>query len=400
MNKAACNGVPFGPESFVVAAFARGSSDNFARVLEKHGLLAFHALGTRRGAKGISAQHTRLNPAFGLLNFIVAKSLPTLQAESFRFRLFPLFDRWVRSRMRPGQHLITVCGLTNSAVKWTKEHGGKTFIDSINSHPRVFWDLLTEEQKKWGSPYSPVAPFAIQYCFDTVAIIDYVFAISPFVRDSFLEKGWDPTRVLLYDQPLNLDWFKPTDAKRPADRPLTLLNTGQLCLRKGTPYLLEAFRLIRQKEPQAVLRLSQTIRDDARETLRRYADLPIDWSPFLNLRFERERKLYVERFQTSDIFVFPSIEEGLPFVLKEAMACGLPVITTRNSGASDLVQPGENGELVPIRNPEAIAEAVLKWWARIREGKNLQNLQQTRDRITFETFEKTIINHLSLVGHL
>ena len=342
---------PFGPESFVVASFARWGTDNFARVLEKHGLLAYYALGSRRGTQGVSEQHTRLSPVFGLLNYMAAKTLPAFQAESFRYRLYPLFDRWVRSLLRPGQHLVTTLALTNSAIRWSKEHGGTTFIDAEISHPRLFWDLLTEEQKRWKSPYPPTAPFSIQYCFDTMALVDYVFALGPFVRDSFLEQGWDPRRVLHYDQPLDLDWFKPSEAERLESRPLTLLNTGALCLRKGTPYLLEAFRLIRKKEPRAVLRLSQSVREDAKEALRRYADLPIDWAPMFITRIEDQRKQYVERIQTSDLFVFPTLVEGVAFTVKEAIACGLPVITTRNSGVSDLIQPGVNGEIVPHSGP-------------------------------------------------
>jgi len=203
--------------------------------------------------------------------------------------------------------------------------------------------------------------------------------------------------VLLYTLPLNLDWFKPADAGRPESRPLTILNTGALCLRKGTPYLLEAFRLIRKKEPRAVLRLSQTIRDDAKEALRQYADLPVDWAPFFNLAIEEQRKRYLERLQTSDIFVFPSIEDGFGFVVAEAMACGLPVITTKNTGASDLILPGENGEIVPIRNPEAIAKAVLKWWPLLREERRVQNVQRIQERLSFDTFEKTVMSHLATI---
>jgi glycosyltransferase involved in cell wall biosynthesis len=161
--------------------------------------------------------------------------------------------------------------------------------------------------------------------------------------------------------------------------------------------LLEAFRLILKKEPRAILRLSQSVRDDAKDILRRYADLPIVWSPFFNLLLEDQRRQYIERFQTSDIFVFPSIEDGFAIVVAEAMACGLPVITTRNTGASDLIQPGVNGEIVPIRDPEAIAEAVLKWWARVQEGKRLENMAQMRERLSFETFEKTVIGHLASI---
>src|SRR5208282_2061331 len=117
MNTTSKNDVPFSPGSFVVASFGRGARDIFARVLEKHGLLAFYALGTRRGTQGVSGQHTRLRPVFGLLNYMAATCLPTFQAESFRFRLYPLFDRWVRSLLRPGQHLITGIALANSAMR-------------------------------------------------------------------------------------------------------------------------------------------------------------------------------------------------------------------------------------------------------------------------------------------
>ena len=387
-----------GKAGFVVASFARCGHDNFARLLEKQGLLDFYALGTRRGTQGVSPAHTRLSPAFGLMNYAFAHCLPPFQAESMRFRLFPLFGRWVKSLLRPGQHLIASYAFANSALKWARANGGVTFIDAQNSHPRLFWELLTEEQKRWKSPYLPVSRHYNQLGLESVEHSDYVFAPSTFVRDSFLEQGLDPRRVLLYTLPLNLDWFKPADADRPVSRPLTILNTGALCLRKGTPYLLEAFRLIRKKEPRAVLRLSQTVRDDAREALRQYADLPIDWAPYFNLTFEDQRKQYLERLQTSDIFVFPSIEDGFGFVVAEAMACGLPVITTKNTGASDLVLPGENGEVIPLRNPEAIAEAVLKWWSLLREGKRLQNVQRTHDLLSFKSFEKTIMNHLTTIG--
>jgi glycosyltransferase involved in cell wall biosynthesis len=397
LNATTKNDVPFAPESFVVASFARCGHDNFARALEKHGLLAFYALGTRRGTQGVSEAHTRLNPLFGLLNYAAAKFLPPFQAESFRFRLYPLFDRWVRSLMRPGQHLITSFAFANSAIRWSKAHGGTTFIDAQNSHPALFWELLSEEQKRWGSPYPPVARHFNQRGLESVAQCDYIFAPSTFVRDSFLEKGWAAQRVLPYTLPLNLDWFRASETERPADRPLTLLNTGALCLRKGTPYLLEAFRLIRQQEPRAILRLSQVVRDDARQVLRRYDDLPIDWAPPFNLGFEDQRQQYVQRFQTSDLFVFPSIEDGFAFVVAEALACGLPVITTRNTGASDLVQAGVNGQVVPIRDPAAIAEAVLHWWPIIREGRRLQNVQPIRTLLSFESFEETMMKHLAVL---
>jgi len=94
-------------------------------------------------------------------------------------------------------------------------------------------------------------------------------------------------------------------------------------LRKGTPYLLESFRIVQKKIPDARLLLTRTIQDDIKPILSRYADLPIDWSPPL------PHAQLVERLQSADIFVLPSLEEGLVRTACEAMACGLPAILTR-----------------------------------------------------------------------
>jgi glycosyltransferase involved in cell wall biosynthesis len=66
--------------------------------------------------------------------------------------------------------------------------------------------------------------------------------------------------------------------------------------------------------------------------------------------------------QSCDVFVLPSIVEGRALVQQEAMACGLPLIATRNAGADDLIEEGATGFLVPIRSPEAIAEKI-NWCA-------------------------------------
>jgi glycosyltransferase involved in cell wall biosynthesis len=385
-------------KSVVVASFARSGHDNFARSMERHGLLAFYALGTRRGTTGVTRERTRLNPVFGLLNYAAAKCLSPFYAESFRYRLYPLFDRWVRSLLHPGQSLITSFGFANSSLEWIRRHGGSTFIDAENSHPNTFWEVLSEEHKRWGSRYPPVSRFYNRLGAKSVDHADYIFAPSAFVQNSFVEQGFDRERIWRYTLPTNLEWFHPAPVPRPKSRPLTLLNTGALCLRKGTPYLLEAFRLIRKKEPNAVLRLSRTVTDDIKGILRRHSNLPIEWSPYYDLRFEEQRRQYVARFQTSDLFVFPSIEDGFAFVVAEALASGVPVITTANTGASDLIRPGDNGDIVPIRNPEALANAVLNWWARIRKGYRPTSLDSTRQSLNFDTFDRTIMNYLTGLG--
>jgi len=215
---------------------------------------------------------------------------------------------------------------------------------------------------------------------------------STFVRQSFLKRGFDPKRLLFCPYPVNLELFQPAAEPRPAQRPFTILHTGGLSLRKGAPYLLEAFRLIRKEVPNAVLRVRRDIRNDAADILRRYSDLPIEWSGSLSLAE------HVRRYQTSDLFLFPSVEDGFAQVVAEALACGLPVVTTHNTGASDLIDPGTNGEVLPIREPQALAQAALKWWDRIRAGQRIGGFDELKNRLSFQRFETTCIGHLAVLG--
>jgi glycosyltransferase involved in cell wall biosynthesis len=66
-----------------------------------------------------------------------------------------------------------------------------------------------------------------------------------------------------------------------------------------------------------------------------------------------------------DVLILPSIVEGRALVQQEAMACGLPLIVTRNAGGEDLVVEGETGFLVPAGSPSAIAEKI-EWFLQNR----------------------------------
>jgi len=214
---------------------------------------------------------------------------------------------------------------------------------------------MSEEHRRWNCPTPPVAPHWYERSRAMLKEVDYVLSPSNYVTQSFLARGFKPEQIIRNIYPVNLDLFRPRTEPRPKDRPLTIINTGSLSLRKGTPYLLEAFRLVLKKHPTARLRLVRLISDNIRPILPRYADFPIDWLPPLN------HQELAEQLRQADLFVLPSLEEGLVRTACEAMASGLPVILTPNTGANDFVQPGINGEIVPIRDAAATAEAILKW---------------------------------------
>lgn len=370
----------------VVATPLRSVCDDFARFFESTGDLRFLALGTRRGIEGVSRQNTRLKPVIGLLTYIGARLLNPFRAESFRFSLHPWFDHWVCKQLQPGDHIISSYGYTNDSFKFVQKHGGKTFVDAGNSHIENYWEIISEEHKIWNCP---TPPFAYHWYERSKAMLaectDYILSPSNYVTQTFLSRGFKPSQILPIVYPLNLDLFHPKHATRPKDRPLTLINTASLSLRKGTPYLLEALREISKRTPEVRILLTNIVQDDIKPILARYSDLNIEWSPGL------PHDKLAERLNSADIFILPSLEDGFGRTVCEAIACGLQIVTTTNTGASDFVLPDINGEIVPIRNSEAIVDAVYKCESRIHQTP--ENLSTLKDSLSFSSLCQTLHKH-------
>jgi alpha-maltose-1-phosphate synthase len=377
---------------FVVATPARSVCDDYARALEKQYLLRFIALGTRRGASGISSELTRLNPWIGLAVYASARTMSTFHAESFRFRLLPWFDRWVKKQLTPGDHIISSYGYANESFKWVRQNGGKTFIDAGNSHPANFWEILSEEHERWNSRYPPVARHWIDRSLAMMEHVDYVLSPSAYVTKSFLDRGFLPDQIIATIYPVDLDCFTSAQEPRPVSRPLTLISTGMLSLRKGTPYLLEAFKIVRERIPDARLLLTHEIQDNVKSVLEKYSDLPIEWAPSLS------HPQLAERLRSADLFVLPSLEEGLARTAIEAMACGLPAIVTQNTGVNDWVVSNKNGEVVPTRDGVAIADAILKWSNRVCSTEPRRNMLPKPEEFSFSHFEQSFLAQLRNKG--
>ncbi len=378
----------------MVATPQRSVCDNYARALENSGHLRLLALGTRNGAAGVSAARTRLNPWIGLAAYAAARTLDTYRAESFRFRLLPWYDRWVKPQLRAGDHVISSYGYANDCFRWARQHGGRTFVDAGNSHMENFWEVLSEEHRRWNCRRPPVARHWCERSKAMMAEVDFVLSPSRYVTQSFLDRGFQPEQILRTVYPVDLSLFRPAATPRPKGRPLTLINTGSLSLRKGTPYLLEAFQIVRRRHPSARLLLTRVIQSEVRSVLDRFRDLPIEWAPAL------PHEQLAERLRGADLFVLPSLEEGLVRTALEAMACGLPAILTPHCGANDYIEPGRNGEVVPIRDPQATAEAMLKWADLL-----MSNADPPRPRIdvrefTFEHFQSLFLGQLQRLGLL
>lgn len=121
----------------------------------------------------------------------------------------------------------------------------------------------------------------------------------------------------------------------------------------------------------------------------KFRHLPIDWAPKL------PHAQLAERLRSADVFMLLSLEEGMARTGVEALACGLPVVVTEHTGVNDLVIPGVNGVVVPLRDPKSAAEAALGLWERIREGERFP-IAALQERLSVYTFENTLLNFLKV----
>lgn len=105
------------------------------------------------------------------------------------------------------------------------------------------------------------------------------------------------------------------------------------------------------------------------------------------------RKDMLTIYQSSNLVTLPSLGEGLPTVLIEAASCGRAIVTTDVAGCRDVVQDGVNGILVPPKDPDALADAILSL---INNPKKREKMGQEGRRIVLEKFTSKKVNEDTL----
>jgi glycosyltransferase involved in cell wall biosynthesis len=164
---------------------------------------------------------------------------------------------------------------------------------------------------------------------------------------------------------VNLDAYSPHQRIRRhmGNRPLRVLFAGTVNLRKGLPYLLTAFSKI---DPE-VAKLTVVGNIQLRE------DKLCGFQDVIDFRGSVPHIQMPHIYRDADIFVFPTISDGFGAVMLEAMATGLPVISTDH--CADIVDDGVNGFRIPIRSPEAIAEHLSVGAVNTSEAFNITSYQ-------------------------
>ena len=212
-----------------------------------------------------------------------------------------------------------------------------------------------------------------------------------------------PAKQVVYIPGVGVDLqrFAPDRAARLAKRKelglgeeeFALLSVGELIPRKNHALVLEALARLRQEGKLEKIRYLICGRGKIEAELRQKAEAlgVADRVAFLGYR-----KDVPQLCNACDLFVFMSLQEGLPVALMEAMACGLPVVCSRIRGNTDLVESGVNGEILDS-TPEALAEAIQRLRldpvrreryaasaGRTVQAYDLQNVQEQMKKVYLE----------------
>ena len=201
-------------------------------------------------------------------------------------------------------------------------------------------------------------------------------------RQLFLDNGWLDKRLtrLIISSGVNIDRYRQVERKRPRN-PITILMVARLLWQKGIREYVEAARLVKSRFPDCRFQLAgevDALHPDAvteHDLEKINADAAIDFLGFLP-KIE-------DALMKADIFVYPSYyREGVPRVVLEASACGLPTIAADVPGTREAVIGNKTGYLVKPENMDALVDGISKLVenAELREKMGKQARKMAKER--------------------
>lgn len=200
-------------------------------------------------------------------------------------------------------------------------------------------------------------------------------------------EGWILSE-LKYSHPPGRIWYIPNGTNPEFLQPRTFVDSQALRLlyvgtwldRKGVFYLVESFAQIAPHRPQ----LSLTVAGCGLPEEEVRVHFPANLRSRVKVLPSVNREAMPDLYATHDIFVFPSLVEGMPLTLLEAMASAMPVVTSNACGMADIIENGMNGVLVPPADSAQIAAAVESLCNLIELRKKLGSAaQETARRLTW-----------------
>ena len=344
----------------------------------------------RRNHPSVRGALVRQLPLSGLSSFLLEQA----KAAPFSWRRNAI--RWADSTL--GQAAGELARRTNSLLLSYSYYGYHAFqsygqpgvLFQLHPHPSSVRRILEQEladhpdcaeslRKEWELAL-PAEDFD-RLVVETRMAKQFLVA-SSFTRQTLIENGAAPEAIRVVPYGVDLDRFSPPDHTTASSGPLRLLFVGTINQRKGIKYLLEALRLLGRAPVELVV------------CGRVVDDLSL-FEPFRHQVTVRPSVSFAEltdAYRQADLFVFPSVAEGFAQVLLEALASGLPVLSTTHTAAPDLIEEGREGFVVEPRRPDRIAARIEWALAHRRELRDMKFAARRRaEQFTWHRFRAGVV---------
>lgn len=290
------------------------------------------------------------------------------------------FDRLAQRKIEDCDIFVGWSSFSLKSIRKAKSRGATTIIDHGSSHILYQKEILKEEYRRYGLRASPVDQGIVERELKEYDEADYISIASEFQRQSFLSKGVEEEKLIKVPYGVDVKKFKPSPKN---DDVFRVISVGATTLRKGVHYLLEAWSQLDLKQSELLLRggVPENIRWLI-EKYRRKCDFKI-------VSYIKEISNF---YHKGSVFVLPSIEDGWGLVVGEAMASGLPVIISDNTGAKDIVDNGKEGFVIPVRDVQTLKEKIEYLYHNPEERKRMGKAARQRAmEFTWDKYGEKIV---------
>ncbi len=208
---------------------------------------------------------------------------------------------------------------------------------------------------------------------------DLFLAVSEIGKGKLVDIGCGENKILVHHMGVDIERFEFKERSRSHDAPIKVLTIGRLVEKKGINYAIKAVGLLIKKGYDLIYIIA------GNGPLKSELDgliLQLGARGRIKIIGSVEQTVVKALMMDSDFFLLPSVtgsngdQEGIPVTLMEAMATGMPVISTYHSGIPELVENGKSGFLVPERDVDALTDRLIyliehpELWPKMgREGR-------------------------------
>ena len=272
-----------------------------------------------------------------------------------------------------------------------RQSGGRCILSQPIAHHRVLEAILARERKLFPDATTSYDDHLRSRNAEINAVkdeeldlADLVIAQSDYVAETLIEAGIAKEKII--SLPSAAPLILPARTI-PNNGPVVFLSAGSHSLRKGTHYLLEAWKALGENSLSELWMVG-----DCSLPERLFEQLP---GRVMRSRAVPKAQLY-DLYRKASVLVLPTLAEGFAYVILEAMAAGLPIITTRNSGCGSFVADGCNGWVIPAGDSSALQEK-MEWC--LRNPTKLDGMgRASRERAARWTWDDFNKQHTAVIN--